>query len=121
MINEALKLDIPPSPAPICDVPEMTRGEKRGLVGFRYSDTAIVAWNLLNNKNIEVDARKISESAWIIDGRAAGTLRITATVYGGKNATIKYVRFIRNALMSRVNRRRHRPDAQEGEVRDAAL
>ena len=81
--------------------------EKRGLVGCRYNDTAIIAWNLADNKNIRVTARKITEGCWHIDGYVADTLRIAATVFGGKHATLRYVRSIRNGLVSRVMRRKH--------------
>ena len=93
-------------------VQKETNGEgegvkKRGLVGCRHNDTSIVAWNLADNKNIRVDARKVAERAWHIDGYAAGTLRISGTVFGGKHATLRYAKFIRNGLMSRVMRRKH--------------
>ena len=81
--------------------------EKRGLVGLRHNDTAIVAWCLANNKNIRVTARKADGNCWHIDGYAADRLRISATVFGGKWATMKYVRFIRNGLVSRVMRGKH--------------
>lgn len=81
--------------------------KKRGLVGIRYNATAIVAWNLCDNKNIRVDARKVSERAWHIDGYVADKLRITATVFGGKHATIRYVKSIRNGLTSRAMRLKH--------------
>ena len=79
----------------------------RGLVGIRFNNLSIVAWNLTENKNIRVTARKVSERAWHIDGYVADTLRISATVFGGKHATIRYVKLLRNALMSRVMRRKH--------------
>ena len=82
-------------------------GKKRGLVGIRNNEAAIVAWDLYNGKNIQVDALKMSERAWHIDGYAAGTLRISATVFGGLNATKRYVKAIRSGLMSRVMRRKH--------------
>ena len=81
--------------------------EKRGLVGVRHNDLSIVAWNLTENKNIRVTARKVSERAWHIDGYVADTLRISATVFGGKWATLRYAKFIRNGLMSRGMRRKH--------------
>ena len=81
--------------------------KKRGLVGIRFNDTAIVAWCLANNKNIRVAAHKVTERAWQVDGYVEDTLRISATVFGGRHATIRYVRFIRNGLMSRVMRRKH--------------
>lgn len=87
---------------------EKSEGVKnRGLVGIRFNDLSIVAWNLADNKNIRVAARKVTERAWHVDGYAADTLRISATVFGGRHATIRYVRFIRNGLMSRVMRRKH--------------
>ena len=92
---------------------ETTGEKKQGLVGIRYNDHAIVAWSLANNKNIDVKARKVTERAWHIDGYADGTLRISATVFGGKNATMRYVRFIRNGLTSRVMRRKPRTAAKE--------
>ena len=85
-----------------------TNGEgdtkKLGLVGIRYNDTAIVAWNLANNTNIRIGARKVAERAWHIVGYVADSLRISATVFGGKHATIRYVKFIRNGLTSRACR-----------------
>lgn len=78
--------------------------EKRGLVGIRYNDTSIIAWNLSDNTNIRIGARKVTERAWHIDGYVADSLRIFATVFGGKHATIRYVRFIRNGLISRALR-----------------
>lgn len=81
--------------------------KKRGLVGMRYNDLSIVAWNLADNKNIRVAARKVTKRAWHVDGYVADTLRISATVFGGKWATLRYVRFIRNGLASRVMRRKH--------------
>ena len=80
--------------------------KKRGLGGIRFNDTAIVAWCLADNKNIRVTARKINDHCWHIDGYVADTLRISASVFGGKHATLRYVRFIRNGLMSRVMRRK---------------
>ena len=79
----------------------------RGLVGIRFNDMSIVAWNLVDNKNIRVTAKKLDERCWHVDGYAADTLRISAAVFGGKHATLRYVRFIRNGLMSRVMRRKH--------------
>lgn len=87
--------------------------KKRGLVGFRYNDTSIIAWNLADNKNIRVAARKVTERAWHVDGYAADTLRISATVFGGKHATLRYVKFIRNGLASRVMRRKPGDAAKE--------
>ena len=87
--------------------PTTEQEKPRGLVGIRYNDTSIIAWNLADNKNIRIDARKVAERAWHIDGYAADTLRISATVFGGKNATLRYAKFIRNGLMSRVMRRKH--------------
>lgn len=81
--------------------------KKRGLVGIRYNDLSIVAWNLADNKNIRVTARKVAERAWHVDGYVADLLRISASVFGGKHATLRYVRFIRNGLASRVMRRKH--------------
>ena len=99
-------------------VQKETNGEgdtkKRGLVGIRFNDTSIIAWNLADNKNIRVTAKKLNERCWHIDGYAADTLRISATVFGGKNATMRYVRFIRNGLKSRVMRRKPRTAAKEG-------
>ena len=94
---------------PITQPLDLPGGKKRGLVGIRYNDMSIVAWNLCDNKNIRVDARKVAERVWHIDGYAADTLRISATVFGGKHATIRYVKFIRSGLTSRVMRRKHRP------------
>ena len=81
--------------------------KKRGLIGFRFNDTSIIAWNLADNKNIRVTARKLNDHCWHVDGYVADTLRISAAVLGGKHATLRYVRFIRNGLMSRVMRRKH--------------
>ena len=78
--------------------------EKRGLVGIRYNDTSIIAWNLSDNTNIRIGARKAAERAWHIDGYVADSLRISGTVFGGKHATIRYVKFIRNGLTSRALR-----------------
>ena len=78
--------------------------EKRGLVGIRYNDTSIIAWNLADNTNIRIGARKAAERAWHIDGYVADSLRISGTVFGGKHATIRYVKFIRNGLTSRARR-----------------
>ena len=83
--------------------------KKRGLVGIRYNDTSIIAWNLADNKNIRVTAHKVNEHCWHIDGYTADTLRISASVFGGKHATVRYVKFIRSGLTSRVMRRKHRP------------
>lgn len=94
--------------------PPMSEGvKKRGLVGIRFNDMSIVAWNLSDNKNIRVTARKINDHCWHVDGYAADTLRISATVFGGKHETLRYVRFIRNGLMSRVMRRKHVVAAKE--------
>ena len=76
----------------------------RGLVGIRFNNLSIVAWNLTENKNIRVTAKKLNERCWHVDGYAADTLRISAAVFGGKHATIRYVRFIRNGLTSRALR-----------------
>jgi len=84
---------------------EKSEGVKeRGLVGIRFNDTAIVAWCLADNTNIRIGARKVAERAWHIDGYVADSLRISATVFGGKHATIRYVKFIRNGLTSRACR-----------------
>ena len=98
-LNEVFKkgLDIPPA-APVPPT------KKRGLVGVRYNDLSIVAWNLADNGNIRVTARKITERLWHIDGYVADTPRISATVFGGKWATLRYVRFICNGLRSRAKR-----------------
>ena len=85
---------------------ETAAEKKRGLVGMRFNDLSIVAWNLANNTNIRVAARKVTERAWHVDGYAADTLRISAAVFGGRHATIRYVKFIRNGLTSRVMRRK---------------
>ena len=81
--------------------------KKRGLVGCRYNDTAIIAWNLTDNKNIRVTARKVNGNCWQVGGYVADTLRMLATVFGGKHATLRYVWYIRNGLMRRVMRRKH--------------
>lgn len=81
--------------------------KNRGLVGIRFNDMSIVAWDLCDNKNIRVTAKKLNERCWHVDGYVADTLRISATVFGGKWATLRYVKFIRNGLMSRVMRRKH--------------
>ena len=89
-------------------VQKETNGEgdtkERGLVGIRFNDTAIVAWCLADNLNIRVTAKKLDERCWHVDGYAADTLRISATVFGDKHVTIRYVRFIRNGLTSRTLR-----------------
>ena len=107
-LNEVFKkgLDIPP-------VPPVPPTKNRGQVGIRFNDTSIVAWNLADNKNIRVTGRKINDHCWQADGYVADTLRISAAVFGGKHATLRYVKFIRNGLMSRVMRRKHVVAAKE--------
>ena len=86
--------------------------KKRGLVGIRFNDAAIIAWNLADNKNIRVTARKVNGNCWQVSGYVADTLRIAATVFGGKHATLRYVLYIRNGLTSRVMRRKHAKAAE---------
>ena len=95
--------------------------KKRGLVGIRYNDTSIIAWNLADNKNIRVTASKLNERCWHIDGYVADSLRISGTVFGGKHATLRYVKFIRNGLMARVMRRKHARRAANPELYDMAV
>ena len=84
--------------------------EKRGLVGIRFNNLSILAWNLTENKNIRVTARKVSEREWHIDGYVVDTLRISATVFGGKHATLRYAKYIRNGMVSRAKRLKHNPN-----------
>lgn len=84
--------------------------KNRGLVGIRCNATAIVAWSLTDNINIRVDARKVAERAWYIDGYTAGTLRISATVFGGRGTAKTYARFIRNGMVSRAMKLKHNPN-----------
>lgn len=93
--------------------------EKRGLVGIRYNDNAIVAWNLTDNKDIHVAAKKLGKELWSFTGRVFGDIRIAGHVFGGKYATMKFVQFIRNGLTARVKRRKHCAAKKEGEAATA--
>ena len=97
--------------------------KRLGLVGERHNDMTILAYNLADNKNIRVGASKINDRCWRVDGYVADELRISASVFGGKYATIKLVKFIRNGLTSRVMRRKHGDarTAQDGAPRWPAM
>ena len=86
---------------------------KSKLIGCCKSDTAMMSWSLMNNREIVCTARLVRDGVWSIEGRVKGTLRIAATVLGGKNAANTYLRFIRNGLVSRVMRLKHTHAAKE--------
>lgn len=56
--------------------------------------------NRIRGERVEYVVAKIEPC----DGYVADSLRISATVFGGKWATLRYVKFIRNGLTSRACR-----------------
>ena len=101
--------------------PEIEGNEekKRGLVGERYNDTSAMAWSMTNGLEILVQARKVKDGVWSIEGRSRGRLFIFATVFGGRWRAARYMRFIRNGMVSRANKlknntNRRKPNTEEG-------
>ena len=100
-------LKLPESPESPPSFAKATEGkEKRGLVGKRVSDTAALAWGMADRLEVLCQARKIKDGVWHLEGRSRGRLYIDATVFGGKWRTVRYMKFLRNGMVSMAMRHR---------------
>lgn len=78
--------------------------QKKGDVGNIVTADTILSYSLTQGKTVCVSARKNGESLWVFDGVANGELVIRGDIYGGKWKAAKYAKFIRNGLLSRMNK-----------------
>jgi len=74
-------------------------------IGITSGKNSILAWYYLDGLRITVTADHNPDTDyWTITGRYGEKTCIIATVFGGRWATNRYVRFLRNAMASRANR-----------------
>lgn len=109
------------SPAESAEPESPETPKKRGLVGVRYNDTSAMAYSYANNLEVLCQARKVKDGGWSIEGRSFGSLKISATVFGGKWMAIRLMRFIRNGLVSRAMRHKKNPNRPENSTPSTLL
>ena len=108
------------SPAESAEPESPETPKKHGLVGERCNDTAAIAWSLTNGLEVLCQARKVKDGVWSLEGRTHGMLHISATVFGGKCRTVRYMKFIRNGMVSRAMRHRRGISRAESQGRREA-
>lgn len=77
---------------------------KKGDVGNVVTADTILSYSLTHGKTVCVSARKDGESLWEFEGVANGELVIRGEIIGGKWKAAQYAKFIRNGLLSRMNK-----------------
>lgn len=82
---------------------ENTAQKKSGVGNVVTADT-ILSYSLTHGKTVCVSARKNTESLWEFEGVANGELVIRGEIIGGKWKAAQYAKFIRNGLLSRMNK-----------------
>ena len=78
--------------------------QKKGDVGNIVTADTILSYSVTYGKTVCVSARKDGESLWEFEGVANGELMIRGEIYGGKWKAAQYAKFIRNGLLSRLNK-----------------
>ena len=78
--------------------------QKKCRVGNVVTADTILSDSLTHGKTICVSARKDGESLWVFEGVANGELVIRGEIIGGKWKAARYAKFIRNGLVSRMNK-----------------
>ena len=78
--------------------------QKKGGVGNIVTADTILSYSLTHGKTVCVSARKNTESLWEFEGVANGELVIRGEIIGGKWKAAQYAKFIRNGLLSRMNK-----------------
>ena len=101
------------SPAESAEPESPETPKEHGLVGVRSNDTAAMAWSMTDGLEVLCQARRIKDGVWHLEGRSSGRLYIDATVFGGKCRTVRYMRFIRNGMVSRAMRHKGKAGSEE--------
>lgn len=78
--------------------------QKKGDVGNIVTADTILSYSITHGKMVCVSARKNGESLWEFEGVANGELVTQGEIIGGKWKAAQYLEFIRNGLLSRMNK-----------------
>ena len=91
--------------------------EKKGrAVGISVLHNAIIAWAVQGGRAVIVAASPMADgSGWMFVGILDGKAQISGTCAGGRYRAARYVRFIRNGIVSQAFRKRGTSKLKGGE------
>ena len=91
--------------------------EKKGrAVGISVMDKPIIAWAVPGGRAVIVAASPMADgSGWMFAGWLDGKEHIAGVIVGGRYRAARYVRFIRNGIVSQAFRKRGTSKLKGGE------
>ena len=88
---------------------------QRNLIGTLSSKGNVLAWNYAEGLGILVSGSEQKPGLWQLRLERSGSLRMMASVFGGRATACRLCRFIRYGMTSRAKKLRHNPNRRKAE------
>lgn len=83
---------------------------KRGLVGIISNKRNVLAWSYEDGLCVRVMAHELKPELWQLRLESGGSLRMLATVFGGRGTANRLCSYVRNGMVSRAMKLKHNPN-----------